>query len=170
MTATSTTTIGLISDTHGYLDPELVDIFDERADRIIHAGDIGDPEILEVLQETAPTDAVRGNIDGGELRFEPLEQVLEIGGKKIAVLHIAGSPKRPRKAARELLSRETPDVIVVGHSHIEVLGRVGDTLWINPGAAGRHGFHQQRTAALLHILDNGELKMDRIVLGERSQQ
>ncbi len=163
------TTIGLISDTHGFLDPDLVEVF-EGVDHIIHAGDIGDPEILRELEEVAPTTAVRGNIDGGELRFEPLEQIVEIAGKRIAVLHIAGSPKRPRKAARELLARERPDVIVVGHSHIPVVGKVRGSLWINPGAAGRQGFHHQRCAALLHILKGGELKMDRVILGPRSAQ
>lgn len=164
----SKTTVGLLSDTHGYLDAELAAVFDERADRIIHAGDVGTAEIIDRLEEIAPTTAVRGNIDGGELRFLPLEQVVEINGRRIAVLHIAGSPRRPRKAARELIARERPDVIVVGHSHIPVVGRVDGTLWINPGAAGYEGFHTQRTAALLHIPDNGELQMDRVVLGPRS--
>ena len=163
------TTIGLVSDTHGSLDPELIEVF-QGVDHIIHAGDIGDPEILEQLEALAPTTAVRGNIDGGELRFQPLEVVVEIAEKRIAVLHIAGSPKRPRKAARELLARERPDVIVVGHSHIPVVGKVGSTLWINPGAAGRHGFHDVRCAALLHVMPDGELKMDRVILGPRSMQ
>ncbi len=162
------TTIGLVSDTHGFLDPDLIEVFD-GVDHIIHAGDIGDPEILERLREIAPTTAVRGNIDGGELRFCPLEEIVDIAGKEIAVLHIAGSPKRPRKQARELIGRERPDAIIVGHSHIPVVGRVDETLWINPGAAGRQGFHHQRTAALLHITDDGEFGMDRVVLGSRSQ-
>lgn len=162
------TTVGLISDTHSYLDPELLRVFD-GVDHIIHAGDIGKSEILQELEVVAPVTAVRGNIDGGNLRFLPLEEVVEIAGKRIAVLHIAGSPKRPRKAARDLLARQWPDIIVVGHSHIPVVGRVGRTLWINPGAAGREGFHSQRYAALLHILANGELKLDRISLGSRTQ-
>ena len=161
------TTIGLVSDTHGYLDPELVEVFD-GVDHIIHAGDIGDPEVLQRLEEVAPTSAVRGNIDGGELRFEPLERVVKIREKRIAVLHIAGSPKRPRKAARELIRRERPDAIIVGHSHIPVVGRVDGTLWINPGAAGRQGFHHQRCAALLHIDGDGQFAMDRVILGPRS--
>ncbi len=160
-------TIGLISDTHGYLDPELVEIF-EGVDHIIHAGDIGSDEVLEELREVAPVTAVRGNIDGGELRFLPLEAMLEVNGVRIASLHIAGSPKRPRKAARELLARERPDILVVGHSHIFVVGRVQGALWVNPGAAGRQGFHHERTAARLHISPSGEVKMDRIVLGPRS--
>ncbi len=166
----STITVGLVSDTHSFLDDELVELFEDRADHIIHAGDIGDPAILDRLQQVAPTTAVRGNIDGGELRFLPLEEIVELGGRRIAVLHIAGSPRRPRKAARELIARKRPDVIVVGHSHIPVVGKVGDTLWINPGAAGRHGFHTERTAALLHIDPDGQLEMDRVVLGSRSTQ
>lgn len=163
------TTIGLVSDTHGWLDPELVDVFvSKQVDHIIHAGDIGDETVIEKLEDLAPTTAVRGNIDGGELRFYSLEEVVHLGDKQIAVLHIAGSPKRPRKAARELLSRLKPDVLVVGHSHIPVVGRVGDTLWINPGAAGRQGFHHERSAALLYITEDGEFEMDRIVLGPRS--
>ena len=162
------TTIGLISDTHGYLDPDLVEIFGS-VDHIIHAGDVGKAEIIQKLNELAPTTVVKGNIDGGEMRFYPLEEVVEIRGKRIAVLHIAGSPKSPRKAARELLAREKPDAIIVGHSHIPVVGRVKGALWINPGAAGRQGFHHVRTAALLHINDEGEFEMDRIILGARSK-
>ncbi len=166
---TNRTTIGLISDTHGWLDPELVDVF-EGVDHIIHAGDIGSVEVLDDLRKVAPTTAVRGNIDGGELRFLPLEEILEVAGKRIAALHIAGSPKRPRKAARQLIRRERPDALIVGHSHIFVVGRVQGTLWINPGAAGRQGFHHQRTAALLHVDSEGEFAMDRVLLGPRSKQ
>lgn len=162
------TTIGLVSDTHSWLDPELLEVF-EGVDHIIHAGDIGDVAVLDRLREVAPTTAVKGNIDGGELRFLPLEEVLEIAGKRIAVLHIAGSPKRPRKAARQLIVRERPDALIVGHSHIPVVGRVDSTLWINPGAAGRQGFHHQRTAALLHVDSDGEFAMDRVVLGPRTR-
>lgn len=161
------TTVGLVSDTHGFLDPDLIEVL-EGVDHIIHAGDIGNPEVIKKLEQIAPTTAVRGNIDGGELRFYSLEEVINIAGKKIAVLHIAGSPRRPRKAARELIARTRPDVLVVGHSHVPVVGRVKQTLWINPGAAGRQGFHDERFAALLHILPDGELKLDRVFLGPRS--
>lgn len=159
--------IGLISDTHSYLDRALVPIFD-GLDHIIHAGDIGDEAVLEELEELAPVTAVRGNIDGGDLRFLPLEQILEVNGRRIAVLHIAGSPRRPRKAARELLFRERPDAIVVGHSHIPVVGQVEGALWINPGAAGREGFHLERFAGLLHVSSSGEFSLERICLGPRS--
>lgn len=167
---TDRTTIGLISDTHGWLDQELVDIFaDRQVARIVHAGDIGKQAVLDGLAEVAPVTAVRGNIDGGELRFLPLEEVVEVAGRRIAVLHIAGNPKRPRPAARELIERESPDAIIVGHSHIPVVGRVGGALWINPGAAGRVGFHHERFAALLHVEADGEFAMDRILLGPRAK-
>ena len=139
-------------------------------DHIIHAGDIGDEAVLERLREIAPTTVVRGNIDGGELRFYPLTASVELGGKRFASLHIAGHPGRPKRAARELIRAERPDVIVVGHSHIWAVGRVDGALWINPGAAGDHGFHIQRTAARLHIDDAGTLSLERIELGARGAQ
>lgn len=160
------TTVGLVSDTHGWLDPFLLEAF-AGVERIVHAGDVGPGPILESLEAVAPVTAVRGNIDGAPLRHLPLEIVVEVAGKRIAVLHIAGSPRRPKRAARELLRRERPDAIVVGHSHIPVVGRVEGALWLNPGAAGRQGFHVERTALLLHIEEDGELALDRIHLGGR---
>ncbi len=157
--------VGLISDTHGWLDPQIHEAF-ASCSAIVHAGDIGKREVLDELEQIAPVHAVKGNIDGGDLRFLPLELVVEIGGVRIAVLHIAGDPKRPRPAARDLIRRESPDVLVVGHSHIPVVGRVGETLWINPGAAGRHGFHQLKFAAILHV-QNGDVALDRVHLGGR---
>jgi hypothetical protein len=137
---------------------------------ILHAGDVGSQEVLDGLAEIAPVHVVRGNIDGGPLRFLPLEEVVECAGKRIALLHIAGSPRRPKRAARELLAREEPDAIVVGHSHIPVVGRVQGALWINPGAAGRQGFHTECFAGLLHIEPDGEFGLDRIHLGSRAEQ
>lgn len=165
-----TTTVGLVSDTHGWLDPELIEVFEDYdADVIIHAGDIGDTAVIDQLDEVAPVRAVRGNIDGGDLRFYPEEEHVDVGGRTLSVLHIAGSPNRPKKRARELIRREQPDVFICGHSHIPVVDRVDDTLWINPGAAGRHGFHTERFAAMLHVdEETGELSMDRIELGTRS--
>lgn len=164
-----TTTIGLVSDTHGWLHPALAEHFAGVA-HIIHAGDVGDPAVLTALAAIAPTTTVRGNIDGGELRHLPLSVCVELGGKRIASLHIAGNPKRPRKEALALIREACPDVLVVGHSHIWVVGRVEGVLWLNPGAAGNHGFHEVRTAARLHIDDDGELRLERIVLGRRGER
>lgn len=161
-------TIGLVSDTHSLLEEDVVKVFTD-VDHIIHAGDIGTESVLTGLKELAPVTAVRGNIDGGDLRFLPLEAMVSFHGVSIAVLHIAGSPAKPRKAARELLARLAPDILVVGHSHIPVVGRVGKTLWINPGAAGRQGFHIERTACLLHIDPQGKLRLERVLFGPRSK-
>lgn len=161
--------IGVISDTHGYIDEAIKEVFQD-VDHIVHAGDIGSPDVLEELERVAPVTAVRGNIDGGELRFLPLETMVSFNGVDVALLHIAGSPKRPRKAARELIARLRPDVLIVGHSHVPVVGRVSGTLWINPGAAGRQGFHLERTAAILRISEKGEIGLDRVHLGPRSRQ
>lgn len=160
------TRVGLLSDTHGWLDPALLEHFRDVA-LIVHAGDIGRPAVLEALQAVAPVAAVRGNVDGGPLRDLPLETVVEVAGRRIAALHIAGSPQRPNATALTLMADRKPDVLVVGHSHIPVAGRMGDTLWINPGAAGREGFHDERTAALLEVPAEGEMRVLRIHLGRR---
>lgn len=163
-------TIGLISDTHGWLDPRFHELF-ANVDVIIHAGDIGTEDVLHELESIAPVAAVRGNIDGGPLRFLPLEQIVEVNTRRFAILHIAGSHKSPNQAARELLRRRLPDVVVVGHSHIPVVSKVGAVLWVNPGAAGRHGFHHERHAALIHVgFPQARVTMDRIFLGPRSRQ
>ena len=161
------TTVGLISDTHGWLNPEIATVFSECS-CIVHAGDIGRREVLDELEAIAPVHAVKGNIDGGDLRFLPLELLEEVAGIRIAVLHIAGNPRSPNATARKLLARWSPDVLVVGHTHVPVVGRVGSTLWINPGAAGREGHHELAFAALLHISDDGEVALDRVHLGARA--
>lgn len=166
MNPKSRISVGLVSDTHGWLNPDLKEAF-ARCVCIVHAGDVGKVEVLDELEDVAPVHAVKGNIDGGELRFLPLERVDEVGGKRIAVLHIAGDPMRPNRAARDLIRRERPDVIVVGHTHVPVVGRVDGTLWINPGAAGRQGHHDMSFAAILHIEESGDLALDRIHLGPR---
>ena len=165
--AAETIRVGLIADTHGWLDPNIAAAF-AGVSLILHAGDIGHPRVIEQLEAIAPTTAVKGNIDGGELRFLPLEVEVPIGDRRVAILHIAGNPKRPNRDARALLGRLQPDVLLVGHSHIPVVGKVGRTLWINPGAAGRHGFHTERLAAILKITPGQELALDRVHLGPRA--
>lgn len=161
--------IGLISDTHGWVHPHIHQAFADM-DFIVHAGDIGKPEVLEELEQIAPVKAVKGNIDGGELRFLPLELVEEVEGLRLGVLHIAGNPKNPNRDARSFITREKLDVIVVGHSHIPVVARFSETLWINPGAAGKSGFHLERFAAILEV-DSGEVSgMSRVLLGARGEK
>ena len=160
--------VGLVADTHGWLDPALAEHF-AGVELILHAGDVGTEAVLHDLRVIAPVVAVRGNIDGGALFDLPLETVVEVGGKRLALLHIAGSPHRPTRAAKDIIERERPDVLVTGHSHIPVVGRVPGTLWINPGAAGRQGFHAERTAGLLTIGADGAVQLYRIHLGPRGR-
>ena len=160
--------LGLISDTHGWLDPALAEHF-AGVDLIVHAGDVGDPHVLAALEAMAPVLAVRGNIDGGPLAALPLSAVRTVRGVRVAALHIAGPPGRPNAEARALVAAEAPDLLVVGHSHVPGFSQVGSTLVVNPGAAGRHGFHARRTAYLLARGDGGDWQAWRIDLGPRGR-
>lgn len=163
--AAAPTRVGIVSDTHGYLDPFLLEAFAGCA-HIVHAGDVGDPAVLDALATVAPVTAVRGNIDGGDLRFLPLEASVEIDGRRIGARHIAGSPVRPKKAAAAQITREGLDVFVCGHSHVWAVQRVHGALWLNPGAAGKQGFHKERTAMRL-VLAGGEIELERVNLPPR---
>lgn len=165
-----TTMVGLVSDTHGWLDPALLSVFADAA-CIVHAGDVGHDRVLGQLEDVAPVIAVKGNIDGPPISQElPLVARHRVAGRTIAVLHIAGSPFRPRRAALELIRDECPDFLIVGHSHIPVIKEVEGTVWINPGAAGRQGFHNERYAMRLHLHPDGSFGLDRVELGPRGKK
>ena len=160
--------IGLISDTHGWLDPRVQAHF-SACDEIWHAGDIG-PAVAEELARWKPLRAVFGNIDDGATRSafpEHLRFTLE--GVRVWITHIAGKPPRyTPEVVREL--RTTPtDLFICGHSHIcSVQFDPGvNCLYMNPGAAGRHGWHQVRTI-LRFSLEAGKVKdLEVIELGKR---
>ena len=157
--------IGLISDTHGWLDPAIAGWF-AGVDMILHAGDVGREPVLQALQQIAPTVAVRGNVDGGAwARALPVEHVVTVGSHRIGMRHISGSPSRPDGAALAFIKREQPDVLLIGHSHIAVIQKREGVLWINPGAAGRQGLHKERTVMRLHIGE--KMDVDVITLGSR---
>lgn len=160
--------IGLISDTHGWLDPAIASWF-EGVEMILHAGDVGRESVLDGLRQIAPTHAVRGNVDGGPFAMElPEEQVVEAGGMVIAVRHIAGPPGRPNAATRALIERSGADLLLTGHSHLAIVTRTAGVVWVNPGAAGRLGLHTTRSAALLRLEDEGR-HVDMIELGPRGR-
>lgn len=140
-------TIGLISDTHSFLDPRVLHHF-EQVDEILHAGDVGDLRIIDALERIAPVRAVYGNIDDQQIRAElPLHQKFTLEGIKVWMTHIGGYP--PRYSPRILKGLEVirPGLFICGHSHICKIkfdkGR--NCLHMNPGAAGNHGFHKVRT-------------------------
>ena len=150
--------IGLISDTHGLFDKPLKD-FLEPVDEIWHAGDFGNIETAREIAEFKPLVGVYGNCDGQELRYDyPLYRLFECGGLKVLMTHIGGYPRRYDLKARKLISEHRPDIFVCGHSHILRVMRDNyyNMMVINPGAAGKYGFHIVRTALRFHI-ENGEI-------------
>ena len=163
------TRIGIISDTHSYLDEKVFDYFKD-VDMIWHAGDIGTQEVTDKLKAFKPLYAVHGNIDGHELHGEfPENQILDIEGCKIFITHIAGSVGKYNPRVIKIIQEHKPTILVCGHSHIvKVIKDINyNLLHINSGAAGIHGFHKMRTIIRFEI-DNGKpQKMELIELGLR---
>lgn len=150
--------IGLISDTHGYFDPEISQFFDD-CDEIWHAGDIGSENVLDEMEKLMPVRAVWGNIDDAAMRLRTKEFLtFECEGKKILMIHIGGYPGHYSSQVKPLLLTYCPDIFIAGHSHIlKVINDPKHTLLhINPGAAGNKGWHKFVTAIRFQIL-NGEI-------------
>ena len=161
--------IGLMSDTHSYLDPKIFTYFEE-CDEIWHAGDIGSMEVVEKLEAFKPFKAVYGNIDDALIRRAfPLDQRFECESMDIWMTHIGGYPGRYNKRVRELINDNPPDVFISGHSHIlKVMpDRKLDLLHINPGACGNYGFHKVKTIIRFSINEDQIEDMQVIELGAR---
>lgn len=164
--------IGLLSDTHGYLDKGIQKHF-SNCDEIWHAGDIGSLEVSDTLANWKPFRAVWGNIDGGKLRvIHPENQIFELEGVKVLITHIGGYPGKYVPRVRELIEKEKPKLYICGHSHIlkVMFDKKYNVLHMNPGAAGISGFHQVKTM-LRFVLDKGEIKdLEVIELGKRTEK
>lgn len=167
-------TIGLISDTHGFLDPAVSMHFVE-CDEIWHAGDIG-PGVADQLRSVKPVQAVFGNIDDAVTRNTLTEDLwLEREGLLICITHIAGSPPRLNPRVRKLVRDRQPDILVCGHSHIVRANRIpypagsakSSWLYLNPGAAGKQGFHHQRTLMRMELTHGWVAALEVIELGPR---
>jgi putative phosphoesterase len=167
---TSTLKIGLLSDTHSYLDPKVLEHF-RNCDEIWHAGDIGDAAVIEQLQKSKPVKAVFGNIDTRELQSAWPEDIsLEVEGVRVLMTHIGGTPPHYNPRVRKLIELEQPRLFICGHSHILKIGRDaehGNLLFVNPGAAGNHGFHVMKTVVRFEILTGEVRNMEVIELGRR---
>ena len=148
--------LGLVSDTHGYLDARLIAAL-QGVDAILHAGDVGSEAALEGLRRVAPVHAVQGNNDVplGNLGL-PEHLDLSYGGVRLQIVH---------EIARARPSRDT-NIVVFGHSHRQVNEWRNGVLFVNPGAAGRRGFHSLQTAALLRI-EAGTPAVEMLILGPR---
>jgi putative phosphoesterase len=163
--------IGLLSDTHGYLDPRVEHHFRE-CDEIWHAGDIGSLSVTDELARIAPVRAVYGNIDGHEVRQEFKEDLrFNIEGVSIWLTHIGGRPPRYNARVRPQLAVTRPSAFVCGHSHILCVkyDRTIPCLYLNPGAAGVHGFHKVRTLIRFSISGSEFKDMQVIELGPRAK-
>jgi putative phosphoesterase len=146
--------IGLLSDTHGYLDSRILDYVTD-CDEIWHAGDVGSIRIIEKLQTIAPVEAVFGNIDGSDIRsLFPKQLRFHRESIDFWMTHIGGSPGRYNQTVRDEIKTNPPDVFICGHSHILKIVRDkkhDNMLFINPGAAGKRGFHEYRTCVRFEI-------------------
>lgn len=167
------TRIVLLSDTHGYLDKQLLPILKE-CDEIWHAGDIGNPAVYDELVGLQKTlRAVSGNIDGGLIRRSIPEKLFwKVEERNILMTHIGGYPDKYPVPIKNLLMLKKPDIFVCGHSHILkiIFDKKLNLLYLNPGAAGKEGFHQIRTA-IKFVIDETVIKdMAVIELGPRSKQ
>ena len=144
------TTIGVISDTHGLLRPEALAAL-QGSNFIVHAGDIGDPAILDKLNEIAPVTAVRGNVDHGAWAEKiPQTNVLEVEGISIYVLHILDELDLKPEAGGFA-------AVICGHSHQPYLSALGRILFFNPGSAGKRRFLLPRSCGLLEPVPGGIL-------------
>ena len=162
--------IGLLSDTHGYLDPTLEAHFVECTE-IWHAGDIGSLEVLdELISWGKPVRAVFGNIDSHEIRHETAEDLIwDSGGVSVLMTHIAGYPGRYTTRVKALIEAHKPGLVVCGHSHIlrVIYDQQFGHLHINPGACGIQGLHQVRTAIRFTISGERISGLQVIELGKR---
>ncbi|HQA76044.1 MAG TPA: metallophosphoesterase family protein [Salinivirgaceae bacterium] len=145
--------IGLLSDTHGWLNPKIIKHF-ANVDQIWHAGDIGSLEVIEELEEIAPVKAVYGNVDDFDVR-RTFPEILEFTEHNVKVLmtHIGGYPGHYSPNIKQRLYEVKPKLFICGHSHIcKVMNdKTLGLLHINPGAAGRQGFHEISTVVKFSI-------------------
>lgn len=150
--------LGVLADTHGRLHPRAIPAFAAAGvEQILHAGDVGRPAVLEELAQVAPVIAVRGNVDHGEWATR-LPEVVDrvIAGRRVVMTHIAGNPQRLVPAVAALLAESQAELFICGHSHRPLLASwAPGRYWLNPGAAGRQGFHKRATIALVRFSANG---------------
>ena len=162
--------IGLLSDTHGHLDAQIVAHL-SGCDEIWHAGDFGGHEIARHIESLAPLRGVFGNIDPPSIRKDfPEAAIFEVEGLTVLMIHIGGYPDKYTTKARHHIARHHPGLFISGHSHIlKVMSdKRHNLLHINPGAAGYEGFHQMRTMVTFEVSDGKVSDLRVIELGHRS--
>jgi len=162
--------IGLLSDTHSFLDEKVMHYFRD-CDEIWHAGDIGEVAVTNALKKFKPLRAVYGNIDDKETKLlfpEDLRFTCE--GFDIWMTHIGGTPPRYNPRVKKILKENAPEIFICGHSHILRINRdpqFDNMLFLNPGAAGNQGFHSMKTLVRFELASHTIKKMEVIELGKR---
>jgi putative phosphoesterase len=153
------TRIGLISDTHHYLDETIFEHF-KNCDEIWHAGDFGSAELTEKIKKEKKLKGVYGNIDGQDIRKEfPEQLVFMCEGVKVMMRHIGGFPPKYNPETKKEILIHRPQLFISGHSHILKIMYDDklNCLHMNPGAAGKQGWHRVRTI-IRFVIDGAEMK------------
>lgn len=158
--------IGVISDTHGLFDRAIARHF-AGVDHILHAGDIGRREVIEQLEQIAPVTAVSGNVDGFEASGFPVEQLLELAGRRIALFHRLYEKGQMTRDGTEFLERTRPSICVYGHTHQPKTEWREGILLFNPGSAGPKRFHLPRAIGLL-LFHAETIEPQHITLADRA--
>lgn len=162
--------IGLLSDTHSYLDPRIVTYFKD-CDEVWHAGDIGDSSLVAELEQFKLLRGVYGNIDDKKVQSRfPEDLRFNCEGIDVLITHIGGTPPNYNPRIKKILKEKAPDLFICGHSHILRIQRdanYNNMLYLNPGAAGNHGFHKTKTIVRFEVNDKKIEGMEVIELGKR---
>ncbi|MBI9040471.1 metallophosphoesterase family protein [Lutibacter sp.] len=159
----------LLSDTHSYIDDQILK-FVKLADEVWHAGDIGSLEVVDTIKKLKPLRAVYGNIDDHLMRTEfPLDLKFTIENVTVWITHIGGYPNRYDFRIKEELAKNPPKLFICGHSHIlkVIYDKKLNLLHMNPGAAGKHGFHKVRTILRFEINEENISNLEIIELENR---
>ncbi|MEJ8801908.1 metallophosphoesterase family protein [Pontibacter sp. H249] len=163
--------IGLLSDTHSYLDDQIIRLLSDR-DEIWHAGDFGSMEVSEKLSEIAPLRGVYGNIDDAAIRqVHPKVNRFTVNRLNVMMTHIGGYPGKYHPDVRQIIKDNPPQLYITGHSHILMVmtdKSLNNLLHINPGAAGKHGFHKIRTMVRFDVEEGQVKNLQVIELGKRA--
>ena len=163
------TKILLLSDTHSFIDEQILK-YAKLADEVWHAGDIGDLKVTDAIKKLKPLRAVYGNIDDATARLEfPLHNRFLCEQVDVWITHIGGYPGRYNINIREEIKMNPPKIFIAGHSHILKVqyDKKLQSLHLNPGACGKHGFHKVRTMLRFEI-DGSDIKnMEIIELEQR---
>ena len=157
----------LLSDTHSYIDDRILE-YAKNADEIWHAGDFGNLEVIDELKKAGTLRGVFGNIDEVKIRAEfPEINIFECEKVKVVMIHIGGYPNKYAPRVKQILKEEKPQIFISGHSHIlkVMYDKELEILHLNPGAAGKHGWHKMRTMLRFEIIGEKIENLEVVELG-----